>query len=445
MAANSATRVTLWILAAVCTLALLGGARAQNRPITIPPATQITPAPTPPPPAENQAAPNQAATAPATGIAPAPRGLLPTSIQTVRDPEGAGIVMYGQLTGKADSALAVAAAVFAYSQAFDPIPAALLAVTDKSDRSAQVLFAATVRGATVLGIVVVGLSDTDGDVSVFYDYQDAFVASFPRLQQALGPGLPDTGLTQLHLADGSQISIAPGWRLLGQGKEVVDLAGGQDEFMSLGDTIPVYAAPTPLAGSVARGPCCDPVAALQAAFPQIAANMQRRGMPPLLLSDISGSAAMPVVPGGQAALVLATTSADGRSYSYLALVEAIDGFTDPWTLRLSSVAAPQPVFAAELPTMSAMWNSYSANPQGLPDRLKAAAQNIEALKPMLRQPIDATQYRADGGWNNVIQAVVTRQGAPGSNPIDDSTARNLVDRLEKDTGGPWHVAPWPAR
>jgi len=443
MAANSATRIALWILAAVYALALPDGVQAQNRPITIPPATQITPAPTPPP--ENQAAPSPAPGSPATGIAPASRGLLPTSIQTVRDPEGSGIVIYGQLAGKADSALAVAAAIFAYSQAFDPIPAPLLAVADKNDRSAQVLFAATVRGATVLGIAVVVLNDTGGNVSVFYDYQDSFAAAFPRLQQALGPGLPDTGLTQMHLADGSQISIAPGWRVLGQGQGLVDLAAGQGEFMSLGDRIPVYAGPTTLTGLVAQGPCCDPVAALRTVFPQIAANAQRQGLPALVLTSIVGSAGAPASTGGQGALIMAATSVGGRPYSYLALAEPMDSFTDPWTLRLSGVMAPEPVFAADLPRLLAIWASYSANAQGLPERLKAAAQSIDVLKPMLQQSVDATQYRADGGWNNVIQAVVTHHGAAGNNLIDDSIARNLVDRLEKDSGGPWHVAPWPTR
>jgi hypothetical protein len=433
MTALSATHTALWFLSAVFALDLSVGAQAQNRPITIPPAAQIAPpAPVPPPP---PAAP--------LGIAPAPRALLPASVETVRDPQGAGIVMYGQLSGKADSALAVGSAIFAYSQAFDPLPAPLLAVADKNDRSAQSLFAATVHGVTVLGVAVVALSDAGGNVSVFYDYPDSFAASFPRLQQALGPGRADTGLTPLHLADGSEISVAPGWRVLGQGKGLIDLAGPQGEFMSLGDTIPVYAGATALAGSVAQGPCCDPVAALQAAFPQIAANAQRRGLPPLLLTGIVDSAATAAPTGGRGALILATVSLGGRAYSYLTLAEAIGGFSDPWTLRLSGVMAPQPVFAAELPRLLQMWTSHSANPQGLAASLKAAAQSIAALEPMLQPATEATQYRADGGWNDVIRAVVTQAGATGGNPIDGATVYNLLDRLAKDSGGPWHVAPSP--
>lgn len=432
-----AIRAAIWFFSTVLTVAVAVSGYAQTRPITIPPATQITPPAVPGP-----APPSPAPTPPPAmlgSIAPAPRTLLPAGVETVRDPSGAGIVMYGPLSGKADSALAVISAIFAYSGAFDPVPVPLLAVADKNDRSAQALFAATVQGATVLGVAVVTLSETGGNVSVFYDYANSFAAAFPRLQQALGPGRAETGLTQLHLVDGSDISIAPGWRVLGQGQGLVDLAGGQGEFITLGEIIPAYSSPTALAGSAAQAPCCDPSAALQAVFPQIAAGAQRRGTPPLVLTDIVDAVTIPGQNGGQAALILATVSVDGRPYSYLALTEAIGGFVDPWTLRLSSVMAPQPLFAAELPSLIAMWTSYSANPPGFGERLKAAAPSVAALQPMLQVASDATQYRADGGWNDVIKAAVTHPGATGSNPVDDATTRNLLDRLAKDSGGPWHV------
>jgi hypothetical protein len=436
MTAPSTIHPALWFLCAVALVFPLC-AQAQNRPITIPPATQITP-PTAPP-----TTPTPASPAP-QGVTPAPRTVLPTSIEIARDPMGAGIVMYGQLAAKADSAVAVISAVFAYSGAFDPIPTPLLAVIDKSDRSAQTLFAATVRGATILGIAVVALDDTGGSVSVFYDYADSFPGSFPRLLQALGPGGADTGLTSLHLADGSQISVAPGWRVLGQGKAIVDLGGGQGELMSLGNKIPVYSRPTVLAGSVAQAQCCDPVAAFQAAFPQFATAAQRRGWPSQILTDITDSAVITTENGSEGALILATASVGGRAYSYLALAEALSGFTDPWTLRLSSITAPQPVFAAELPSLLSMWSSYSANPQGLGERLRTAAQSIDALQPILKPSPDATQYRADGGWNDVINTVVTHPGATGSSLVDEATARNLVARLAKGSGSPWHIAPWPS-
>lgn len=432
MTAPLATCLPRCLLWAVVALVVPVCGQAQNRPITIPPATQITP-PSLPPVVASQ------------GIPPAPREVLPTSVEIVRDPEGAGIVMYGQLAGKADSALAVISAIFAYSGAFDPAPSPLFSAVDKSGQSAQTLFTAAVHGTRVLGIAVVALSNTGGNVSVFYDYTDSFPGSFPRLQQALGPGGASTGLTSLHLVDGSQISVPPGWRVLAQGKGLVDLGGEQGELMSLGNGIPVYGGPTALADAVAQAPCCDPVAAFQAAFPQIAKIAQRRGWPSQILTGIVDSAATTTDSSNQGALILATLSVAGRAYSSLALAEAISGFTDPWTLRLSGVIAPQPVFAAELPALLSIWTSYSAHPQGYVERLTAAAQNIAALQPMLKPAPDATQYRADGGWNGVINMVVTHPNATGGNAIDDATERTLLDRLAKDSGGPWHLAPWPSR
>src|SRR5476649_2728419 len=44
---------------------------------------------------------------PPSGVAPVARSLLPTGVQIMRDAQGTGIVIYGALTEKADSALAV--------------------------------------------------------------------------------------------------------------------------------------------------------------------------------------------------------------------------------------------------------------------------------------------------------------------------------------------------
>jgi hypothetical protein len=402
---------------------------AQHPPITIPPAAQITPPAAPP------AAP---------GSPPGPRSLLPTEIETLRDPLGAGIVMYGQLTGKADSALGVISAIFAYSQAFDPTPTPLLAVADQNDRAAQALFAGAVHGVPILGVAAVALRDFGGDVRVFYDYADSLGASFPRLQQALGDGGGDAGLGPIHLGDGSEIGVGPGWRVIGQGKNVVDLSGPQGEFMTLGDAIRVYAGPTALAGAVAQGPCCDPAEALQAAFPQLAAAAQRRGLLLPQLTGIAGSAATAPPSGGQAALILADLTVGGRPYRYLVFAEATGGFTDPWTLRLSGAMAPSPVFATELPVLLAIWGSYSANPAGFTNHLKDAAQAIPGLQPMLQSPFSATStavYRADSGWNDAIRAVETSS----NQPISDAISQHLLDQLAKDSGRTWHIAPAPAR
>jgi hypothetical protein len=405
--------------------------QAASPPIVIPPATQIAPPSAPPPPPEP---PPPAAAAP--GTQPAPRSLLPTSIDILRDPLGSGIVMSGQLTGGSESALAVLLAIFAHSEAFDPTPKVKLAAADRDDRAAQALFTASVHGWPVTGVAAAALSESGGDVAVFYDYTPSFPASFARLRQALVQG-GDVTLPPLHLADGSAVSLAPGWRVVDQGSGAVDLAGPLGEFAALGATIPVYAGETRLAGFVAQGPCCDPVATLRAVFPQLSANAQRNGQPVQILTGVVGQAAVPAAEGGQAALVLASLSLAGRAYSYLALTEATGGFTDPWMFRLSAIAAPQPVFAAELPGLFRIWGSYSANPPGLAERLYEAARKIETLQPML-QPASARHPAAGSSpgeaWDLVIPEVAGSQ-------IDDGLAEQLTDRLAKDTGRGWRVIP----
>ena len=136
---------------------------------------------------------------PATVITPEPRALLPSEVQVLRDSQGTGVAMYGALNGKAASATGVVLAVFANSGAFDPIPAPHLVLADQDDRRAQALFTASLHGAPAIGLAVVALNDTGGDVTVFYDSADAFALSFPRLRQTLA----QDGVVEIGRSDNS--------------------------------------------------------------------------------------------------------------------------------------------------------------------------------------------------------------------------------------------------
>jgi hypothetical protein len=407
-------------------LALSGAATAQGTnplPIAIPPA-QITP-------------PGDATPAQLTM-----RALLPADIRILHDSQGAGLVMYGALSGKASSALAVLQGVFTYSQAFDPIPALPLVVADQDDRHAQALFTASVHGVPVTGVAAVALTDTGGNVSVFYDHPEDFAASYKRLRQTLteSDGVASIVLTPLHLDDGSQIGIPPGWRLIGQGAGLVDLMGTQGEFVSLGAATPVHANPTPLGGNVLQGACCEPVKALQAVYPQLNANAQHLGSPSQLLTQIVESRPVAMPSGRQAAFVLAKLLVGNRPYSYFALVQTVSGLVDPWTLILSGVTAPQPVFAAEFPTLLQVWQSYSASPPGFADHLKEALQEMAATRQILQLasgPHQAGDYDASPAWGEAIAAAAKG----GRSPIDDALAQKLADGVSSETGRAWRIVP----
>jgi hypothetical protein len=395
------------------------------------PLIKIPPAQLPPVAA---ATPSPPATPPS--IQPAPRALLPTRVQILRDSEGAGLALYGALTGKADSAAGVILAIFANSGAFDPTPSVKLIVADEADRQAQALFTATVRGTQVTGIAVAALSDSGGDVTVFYDAADAFAASFPRMREALAQsdGVGMTELSALRLGDGSTVNIPPGWEATTQGVGSVTLQGRQGEIVSLGAAYPVYANPDKPSIHVLQAPCCDPVNAFTALYPQITAA-PRPGVPPQEPGNIIESQPITDQAGGNAALILSHVRVSGDDYAYLACAETLAGFTDPWTFRLSAVMAPQPVFAAELPTLLQIWSSYSGGQPGFDDALRRALGNMSTTQEMLKLSITAretAEYNADSGWDPVI-------ATPAGEKIDTSLVETLVARIASDTNQPWRI------
>lgn len=400
--------------------------------ITIPPA-KLSPPP---------AAPAIAATA--AIVEPAARALLPTKLQILHDSAGSAIAMYGALTDKAASATGIVLAIFANSEAFDPTPALRLVLGDQDDRHAQALFTATVHGAPVTGIAVAALGDTGGDVTVFYGDADRFAAAFSRMRGALAQsdGVATVVLSPLHLGDGREIDIPPGWRVTAEGVGTVDLQGPAGESLSLGATMPVYAGDSVPGGSVLQAPCCDPGQAFTTLYPQIAAAEQRRGLPSRELTGIVES--QPVAAGaGNGALILGNVQVGGADYAYLALAEAVAGFTDPWNFALSGILAPQPIFAAELPTLLQIWKSYRGAQPVFADALWQALRGMSATRQMLESTIAAretAEYNADVGWEPAIAAMAT-PSTGGQAEIDDALARSLADRLSSDTGRPWRIVP----
>jgi hypothetical protein len=413
--------LTIFVAAPAEPLAQTGSAPL----IKIPPA-QLPPvaAATPSPPAASPP------------IRPAPRALLPTHVQILHDSQGAGLALYGALTGKADSAAGVILAIFVNSEAFDPSPSVKLMIADEADRHAQALFTATVKGAPVTGIAVAALSDSGGDVTVFYDAADAFVASFLRIRGALAQsdGIGMAELSPLRLSDGNTVSTPPGWEATTQGVGSVTLQGRQGEVMSLGAAYPVYANPDKSSTHVLQAPCCDPVNAFAALYPQITAA-PRPGVPPQEPGSIIESQSITDQAGGNAALILSHVRVSGDDYAYLARAEAVAGFTDPWTFKLSGVMAPQPIFAAELPTLLQIWKSYSNGRLGFDDALRQALSDMSTTQEMLKLSItvrETAEYNADPGWDPVITAI-----AEGK--IDPSLAQSLVAGIAGDTNRPWRI------
>jgi hypothetical protein len=311
-------------------------------------------------------------------------------------------------------------------------------LADEADRHTQALFAATVKGAPVIGIVVAALSDSGGDVTVFYDAADAFPASFPRLRDALATsnGVGMAVLTPLRLADGGAIDVPPGWQVTAQGAGNVSLSGPQGELMSLGATLPVYAGPGSGAHQL-RGQCCDPIDAFAAIYPQVAAAAERSGglrEPGDILDSVPATSAA----GDNSAFILSNLRVGGDAYLYLAQAEAVAGFTDPWIFKLSGVMAPQAVFATELPTLVRVWKSYSGAGSDFADKVERALQSMSLTKDMLGATTTARQtaeYNAAASWSEAIAALTNSRDGE----IDGELAASLAKRLSADTDRAWRV------
>jgi hypothetical protein len=396
------------------------------------PLIKIPPAQVPP-----SATPSQSSSSASPVISPVPRALLPTRVQVLHDSPGAGIAVYGALTGKATSAIGVIVAVFANSEAFDPTPVIKLMMADDNDRQGQALFTATVQGVPVIGVAVVALNDTGGDVTLFYDAATAFVASFPRMRGALAQsdGIGTAELFLLRLADGATISVPRGWRLTAQGQGLVSLRGPQGEFVSLGATMPVYAGDTAPGGAPLRAPCCDPVAAFTALYPRSVDSFPPAGGPPPELDAVVET--QPFGSSGTSALILGDMRYGGADYAGLALAEATASLADPWTFGLSAILAPRAVFAVELPTLLQIWRSYGGAGPGFGAVLRQALGGMNAVQAMLKSSMtrrETTAYNADPDWQPLIAAQ-----AVGS--LDPSPGRPLTAAVSAHNGHSWRIVP----
>jgi hypothetical protein len=259
-----------------------------------------------------------------------------------------------------------------------------------------------------------------------------------RTALAASGGVGIAVLAPLRLADGGAIEAPAGWRVTAEGAGNVTLNGPQGEVMTLGTVLPVSTGsggagvPGPL-----RGTCCDPVDAFAAIYPQLAAA-ESSGKGAREPGDILDSAPATGTAGAHGAFILSDLRIGGEAYLYLAQAEAIAGFADPWTFKLSGVMAPQAIFAAELPTLLRVWKSYSGSGSGFADNLEQALQAMSQTRDMLGSTITARQtaeYNAAPLWEDAIAAIAK----PRDGEIDGELAASLAKRLSAETDRPWRV------
>ena len=406
-----------------------------------------------------------AANAPQSSMRAADLSVLPQRPQVFQDPQSGGMASYGTLNGPAQSAQSVLLSVLEAQEGqtdrrfrfFDGIPRLQAVVADRTDQNVQALFSGTRQGTPIMGVVSVTL-DNGGSVSLLFDRPDSFSNSFLRLRQALAQSAPrghaEVPLHPARLADGSSISFPQGWNVITVNRGSVDLSGPRGEEMSLGAAASVYNhVPRPPylpANYVFQAPCCDPVRAYAALFPQIAGALAQRGVRPPQALDRIVEYQPTAWPRGRAAYILSASRMAGRPRLNYLLVVAMPGYLDPWTVYMSGVSAPADVFREELPTMLKIWGSYSVNPAIFTERLQHAAQTMKSTAEMMRATAAETSRGMQScheGWDQVIRGVRTIENQGTGERITDvenTMSQRLADQLSAETARQWVIVP-PSR
>jgi hypothetical protein len=383
-----------------------------------------------------------------------PDRAAPAGFKLFRDPQGSGAVLYGTFSGNARSATMAAQGVLGNLRGFfDDAPQVRTLVRDDFDQRVQAFFTAALGGKPVSGVIGLELSGGSGFVSVLFDRPEAFASSYSRMRsgfvRSMPQGPPAPQLYPQVLGDGSRISLPQGWRVTFAGKGSVDISGPAGEEMSLGAAAPVYyrqpwGAPP---GYVLVGPCCDPVRAMAALVPQISAGMQRMGRPPFrLVRVLEVQPTQPVSYGGQAAFVLSELDVAGHPARGFAWVSAAPAGMEQWVYYTSGVAAPADRFNLELPTMLAIWKSYSINPAVFQERLDNAARNMKQIGQMISDVNAERQHASEAaaeGWDQYIRGVQTVERTDTGRrwQADNQYAEGLVNSLNQSGTGHWRVVP----
>jgi len=398
-------------------------------------------------PIANSPAPaNRPAPVAAAG-APLDRAVPPGFVLT-RDSQGTGRLLVGSFSGNMRSATVTAQGMLGSLRGyFDDVPAIATAARNDRDTQVQALFSAKMQGIPVVGIIGIEIKGGNGDVVLIYDRAGSLRDSYLRLRGKPVPPLQSTGL-----ADGSTIGIPQGWRVVASVKGAVDVGGPNGEMISLGIALPVYSQAPPVlnipgmpANSLLTGPCCDPVRAMMAITPQISAVAEKNGGESIqLVRVLDSKPTESPVNGGQAAFIFADLNIGGRPSQQFSWVMAAPTGYGQWVYYSSSVTAPAAVFTSQVPTLLAIWNSYSTNPGVFAERMDNAIKSMnQATASVLSAARESSRVReaASERWDQVIRGVDTIQNTRTGRTyqVDNAAARDLVNGLNASGNGNWKV------
>jgi hypothetical protein len=150
---------------------------------------------------------------------------------------------------------------------------------------------------------------------------------------------------------------------------------------------------------------------------------------------------------GQAAYILFKYSTQGKSQQGLAFVSTSQIDNTQWLFYSSIVSSPAERFNQDLPTLWAIWKSWSVNPAVFRERMDAAMQSMRETSRIISESYANTQRTYDNvnaAWSQVIRGVTTVENVVTRARGDVDT--NIVDRVVRDLneqGYNYRVVPLP--
>jgi hypothetical protein len=340
------------------------------------------------------------------------------------------------------------------------------AIGDRQGTELQVLFNTRVDNLDVQGLAMVMISGTDATIAVAYDEPQRLRHSLPIMLNEVGTTLPAPppvarpvpNLQQTPFPDGSgSIGLPPGWRIIGATKGMVDVMAPDRSMLALGIHGPAM---TPQAVAQAQQitglqtisagspviPFTDPSSAFPMYWeqmPGLVSQATRRQMPAQRITRIIESSPRPW-PGGQAAMIdveWVLEEANPIHFRSIALFGMQPGYAGNWTFYCSSVSAPVDLFARNVPTLLAIWQSWRVAARVHEERIQQALNDMREVNQIINQVGEQTRASFDAihadwtenilGTTNVADAEV---GELYEVPLYD--VEQIVENLNEAAGYP---------
>jgi hypothetical protein len=347
---------------------------------------------------------------------------------------------------------ALGAAISDMAHYFDARPDIKGAYEDsKNHQSGGALFAATLKGQPMKGVLSCKLLDKGAGVTVVYCKVDAPASEWTKLSAA--PHAPSASSSAdasanaptpatppdfssalgdnpqvIQFSDGTgSITIPDGWKIQGQSAiSPIHIQGPADQAVFIGNTTMVSTPDSPfvkmvqqnqertrqMGGTPAPAPqmiiadFTDPVQAMQDIWPQLSQISQSRGGPTVHLDKIVDHKDIPcAVLGAQQAVVTyevtRTTNDVPKQYRGMQRVLMMSSGNGSWSLTTTGFTAPIDAFDLDKKTMFAIIQSEKLNQQAISQRMNEQAQQNMA---MIKQQGDASEAALQASHDAFMQA-----------------------------------------